>query len=169
MGWFKKFFKKWVAPIVGIAVGIFAFPVVGLMGAVAAGAAAAAVTQVGISMVTSAFDVPDYSANTADGASAKNSGVLVNKVGTNNAIPVVYGRRKIGGSRVYVSTNGTNNEDLFVVMVFCEGTINAVKKLFIDNNLVADASDLVITGNTPGPITNSDYSAGSRLTMLSNM
>ena len=153
----KKVFKKIIAPIVGLAVGFFAFPVLGLMGAIAAGAAAAAVTQVGMAMVSSSFDVPDYSQNAADGATAMNSGVLVNKIGTNQPIPVVYGYRKIGGVRVYVSTGGGNdNQYLYFVMAFCEGEINAFKKLMLDDKLVA-------SGTLTSQIDNSAYSNDERL------
>ena len=144
MGFFSKVFrkiKKFVAPIVGVIVGVVAFPVIGLMGAIAAGAAAAAVTQVGMAMVTSSFDVPDYSANVADGATAMNNGVLVNKVGTNQPIPIVYGYRRVGGTRVYVSAGGgSDNKDLYFVVVFAEGEINAFKKLMIDDKLVASGT-----------------------------
>ena len=160
MGWWSKTWKKinkWVAPVVGVIVGVVAIATgFGLITALVAGAAAAAVTQAGIGMVTSAFDVPDYSSNTADGASAINSGILVNKVGTNNPIPVVYGKRKVGGSRVFVSTNGTDNKDLYIAIVFCEGEINAFKELYLDDKLVA-------SGDLTTQIQNTAYSNESRL------
>ena len=160
MGWWSKTWKKikkWVAPVVGIIVGVVAIATgFGLITALVAGAAAAAVTQAGIGMVTSAFDVPDYSQNTADGASAVNSGILVNKVGTNNPIPVVYGKRKVGGSRVFISTDGTDNKDLYIAMVFCEGEINAFKELLFDDKLIA-------SGTLTTQIDNSAYSSESRL------
>ena len=160
MGWFSDivdWFKDKIAPIVGIIVGIVAFPVLGLMGAIAAGAAAAAVTQVGMGMVSSAFDVPDYSGNVTDGATGMNQGVLVNKVGTNQPIPVVYGYRRVGGTRVYVSAGGgSDNKDLYFVMVFAEGEINAFKKLLLDDKLVA-------SGTLTSQIDNSAYTKDSRL------
>jgi hypothetical protein len=161
MGFFKKLLrklKKVIAPLVGLAVGLAtAGAGFGLMAAVAAGAAAAAVTQVGMAMVTSSFDVPDYSQNVADGATAMNQGVLVNKVGTNQPIPVVYGYRRIGGTRVYVSTGGgSDNRDLYFVMVFAEGEINAFKKLLLDDKLVA-------SGTLTSQIDNDAYRKDSRL------
>lgn len=163
MGFFKKLFnkiKKFVAPLVGLAVGLAtAGAGFGLMAAMAAGAAAAAVTQVGMAMVTSSFDVPDYSANVADGATAMNQGVLVNKVGTNQPIPIVYGYRRVGGTRVYVSAGGgSDNKDLYFVMVFAEGEINAFKKLLLDDKLVASG-----TLTNQNQIDNDAYRKDSRL------
>ena len=48
-------------------------------------------------------------------------GTLVNFQGGSIPVPVVYGFRKIGGTRVFVSTNGTDNKYLFVAIVFAEG------------------------------------------------
>ena len=156
MGFFK-FLRKVIAPIVGIAVGVATFGAgFGIMAAVAAGAGAAAITQVGISAMTPSFDVPEYSGNTTTGATNVNTGILVNKTGTNNAIPVVYGERKIGGSRVYVSTDGTNNEDLYFAMVFCEGEIEKFKELYLDDKLIAE-------GDLTNQVNNPAYIKGGRL------
>ena len=51
-------------------------------------------------------------------------------------IPVVYGTRMIGGVRVFVSTNGTNNKYLYVAQVLAEGQINALSSILIDDNVV---------------------------------
>lgn len=121
-------------------------------------AAVAAVAAVGyaVKAMTPSFDVPDYSANTADGAESINTGILVNKTGTNKPIPVVYGRRKLGGNRVYVSTNGGDNQYLYIAMVFCEGEINAFKKLYFDDKLIAE-------GTLTTQVNNGAYSNQDRL------
>ena len=125
-------------------------------------AAVAAVAAVGyaVKAMTPSFDVPDYSSNTATGATAINRGILVNKVGTNESIPVVYGYRKVGGVRVYASTNGTDNEYLYIAMVFAEGQINAYKQLYFDDKLVAEGG---IKTDSEGGINYSAYSKDSRL------
>lgn len=48
-------------------------------------------------------------------------GTLLNFQGGSVPVPVVYGFRKIGGTRVFVSTNGTDNKYLFVAFVLAEG------------------------------------------------
>ena len=80
------------------------------------------------------------------------SGVLVSKTGTNEAIPVVYGERRIGGVRVFLDNSGTDNIYLHIVEVLCEGPIQGVRKVFFNDELVgtALASDTTV-----------DYSAGS--------
>ena len=149
-----------VGAAVGVATAAAGITILGLgvvATAIVAGVAAAAITAVGISAMTPTFDQPDYSGNTATGATAVNTGIMVNKVGTNNPIPVVYGERKIGGSRVYVSTDGTDNEYLYIAMVFCEGEINAFKELYIDDKLIAE-------GTLTTQVNNPAYSKENRLT-----
>lgn len=140
----------WVATALGI--GAVAATAVVVVAAIVVTAALVS----GISAMTPSFDEPDYSTNTADGAEAINRGILVNKTGTNNPIPVVYGKRKIGGSRVFVSTSGGDNQYLYIAMVFCEGEINAFKELLFDEKLVA-------SGTLTTQIDNSAYSSESRL------
>ena len=41
-------------------------------------------------------------------------GTLLNKQSNLAQIPVIYGRRKIGGTRVFVETSGTDNEYLYL-------------------------------------------------------
>ena len=164
MGWLRKQrdkLKDWFSGLVGGAVGFFLLPFLGPLGAIAAGLAAAAVTQAGIGMIQDAFNVPNYGANAADGASAVNNGILVNTKGTNTQIPVVYGARKLGGHIVYMSTNGTDNQSLFLVMCFAEGQINAFKELYLDDRLVANENS--IKTDDEGGITDSAYSTGDRL------
>lgn len=71
---------------------------------------------------------------------ARIQGVLVNKDGAVNHIPIVYGTRRVGGSRVFVSTNGTDNKYLYVALVLSEGQVDSYTKLYIDNNEVTMSS-----------------------------
>lgn len=91
-----------------------------------------------VSAVTSPFgmniDVPDYGIGTDQAQAIE--GVLLNKDSAVENIPIVYGQRAIGGTRVFVSTNGSNNKYLYVAMVLCEGQISGYNKLSIDDNEV---------------------------------
>ena len=84
-------------------------------------------------------------------------GTLLNFQGGSNPIPVIYGFRKVGGNRVFVSTNGTNNKYLYVAMVFCEGQIVGLSgkdALWLDDTQVPlDGVPLhgVVTEPTAGP------------------
>ena len=91
-----------------------------------------------VSAVTSPFgikmDVPDYGIGQDQTDAIQ--GVLLNKDSAVENIPVVYGKRALGGTRVFVSTNGTNNKYLYLAFVLCEGQINGLTKLYVDDNEV---------------------------------
>lgn len=74
-------------------------------------------------------DVP-----TPNSGATSPDGVVLTKAGSNLDIPVVYGHRRVGGRIVYAETNGTLNSSLFVVYAICEGEIDGVKKIFVDDN-----------------------------------
>ena len=82
-------------------------------------------------------------------------GVMVNKDTAVNPVPVVYGTRRVGGSRVFVSTDGTNNQYLYVALVLSEGQVNGYTKLFIDDNEVPLSSYAhgVVATPSSGPYT----------------
>jgi len=60
-------------------------------------------------------------------------GVQVTKQGTNVAVPVVYGFRRVGGSNIFTETNGTSNKYLYVVYALCEGEIEGVGRILIND------------------------------------
>jgi hypothetical protein len=63
-------------------------------------------------------------------------GVLVNKDSAVNPVPIVYGTRRVGGSRVFISTDGSNNKYLYIALVVSEGQVNGYTKLYLDDNEV---------------------------------
>jgi hypothetical protein len=63
-------------------------------------------------------------------------GPLLNKDSGVGNIPIIYGKRRVGGHRVFVSTNGTNNEYLYVAIVLSEGQIQGIEKFYIDDTEV---------------------------------
>ena len=111
-----------------------------------------------VSAVTSPFgmniDVPDY--DIGQDQSQAIQGVLLNKDSAISHIPIVYGERQVGGTRVFVSTNGTDNKYLYVAFVMSEGQINAFTKLFVDDNEVTLNSYAHGTQATP---TGGDYAS----------
>jgi hypothetical protein len=70
-------------------------------------------------------------------------GVLLNKESNVEPIPVIYGTRRVGGTRVFISTQdetgGDPNEYLYIAHVLCEGEINAVSQIKFDDILITDA------------------------------
>jgi predicted phage tail protein len=72
-------------------------------------------------------------------ASDFDRGYLLNKQSNVEPIPVIYGERKVGGTRVFVATSGTNNQFLYVVLVLCEGEINQIGDVYINDIISTDA------------------------------
>ena len=63
-------------------------------------------------------------------------GVLLNKISANSPIPVVYGKRKIGGNMVFCETSGTDNEYLYMIFTLAEGQCESCEKIYIDDKEV---------------------------------
>ena len=97
-----------------------------------------------ISWIDPTPDIPEF--DETDVA----QGVKLNKVSNNEPIPIVYGERRVGGTFCFVETSGSTNENLFVVMTLCEGEINGVKELVVDDKVVtlASAPTLLAHGTT---------------------
>ena len=69
-------------------------------------------------------------------------GLLVNKQSNDNNIPIIYGERLCGGSRVFVESSGNDNEFLYIALVISEGEINDIKEIIIDDKVVTWSGDL---------------------------
>ena len=82
-------------------------------------------------------EVPDFDVN-----AETEKGVLVNKSSNNAQIPIVYGRRQVGITRVFLETSGTDNNYLYMAGVLCEGEIESIDEIYIDDKLVTWASAL---------------------------
>jgi len=71
------------------------------------------------------------------------AGVLVNKESNDANIPVIYGRRRVGGTRVYVSSKdvagGDKNEYLYIALAMCEGEINSISDIEIDDVSISNS------------------------------
>lgn len=82
-------------------------------------------------------------------------GPLLNKDSGVGNLPVIYGQRRVGGYRVFISTNGTDNKYLYVALAICEGQVNSIDKIYIDDTEVPMSSYAHGTQATP---TSGDYS-----------
>ncbi len=96
-------------------------------------------------------EVPDFGTNDFE---ETERGILVNKQSNNSSIPVVYGERLIGGTRVFIQTSGTDNEFLYVALVLCEGEINSIEEIRVDDKVVTFSGAL--TDNTQRTVASSD-------------
>ena len=96
-------------------------------------------------------EIPDYGTNDFD---ATEKGILVNKQSNNSSIPVVYGERLIGGTRVFIETSGTDNTYLYVALVLCEGEINSIEEIRVDEKVVT--FDGALSDNVQRNVASSD-------------
>jgi len=82
-------------------------------------------------------DIPDFATNSFDDFE---KGLLVNKQSNDSNIPVIYGERLVGGTRVFVESSGTDNQYLYIALVLSEGEINSIEEILIDEKPVTFAS-----------------------------
>ena len=81
-------------------------------------------------------------------------GILVNKQSNDATIPVVYGTRLVGGTRVFVETTGTDNTHLYICLVLCEGEINGITEIRVDDKVVTFTG--AMADNTQRTVATSD-------------
>ena len=92
------------------------------------------------------------------------SNVLVNKQSNNDPIYVLYGKQRMGGTRVFIeSSDGSGNTDgttkFNMVVAMCEGEIGTVKQMYFNDTVVWDVDD----GTTPG-VLSANSSGGYTMT-----
>ena len=90
---------------------------------------------------------------------AEATGVLVNKQSNNANIPVVYGTRLLGGTRVFLETSGTDNQYLYGALVLCEGEVNAITKILVEDKEVTFSGSF----SDGGTITSNDSRFGDTI------
>ena len=99
------------------------------------------VVQTAISWITPSF--PNFDASFGDSPMDNyEQGLLLNKQSNDASIPVVYGERMLGGTRVFLETSGADNTYLYMALVLCEGEINSIEQIYVDDKLVSWASSL---------------------------
>jgi hypothetical protein len=65
---------------------------------------------------------------------ARQDGVLVQRQGSREWIPVIYGYRKVGGKIIFAETGSDNNQYLWVSYVFSEGPVEGINEVWLDDN-----------------------------------
>ena len=109
-------------------------------------------------------EIPDFGTNEFDDFE---KGVLLNKQSNDANIPVVYGTRLLGGTRVFVETSGDDNTYLYVALVLSEGQINNITAIKVDDKEVT--FDGSFADNTQIDVDSSDanfYKDGESLIRL---
>ena len=88
-----------------------------------------------ISWIIPIPDIPDIEQNEFE------KGILVNKQSNNASVPIVYGTRLLGGTRTFIEVEGNTNQYLYICLVLCEGEINNILKVKVDD------SDVTFSGS----------------------
>jgi hypothetical protein len=96
-------------------------------------------------------EVPDFGDSYQDNFE---KGLLINKQSNDASIPVVYGERLVGGTRVFVETSGSDNTYLYITLVLSEGEISDISEIIIDDKTVTWSADLA--DNTQVTVNSSD-------------
>jgi len=81
-------------------------------------------------------------------------GILLNKQSNDANIPVIYGERLTGGTRVFMETSGTDNTYLYMAIVMSEGEINSIEEILVDDKVVTWSGALA--DNTQVTVNSSD-------------
>ena len=124
MGWLSDFFSDPVGTTIGT---------IGQIGQ-----SIIDVTIGAIGDVVSWFvEIPEFD-DQAD-AAAQYEGVLVNKQSNIATIPVIYGQRKVGGTRVFIGSSGADNIYLYMVLALSEGEIHSIGDVYINDVLSTDS------------------------------
>ena len=84
-------------------------------------------------------EIEDFGTNSFDDFER---GLLINKQSNDSNIPVIYGERLVGGTRVFMETSGTDNTYLYMSIVMAEGEINDIEEIRVDDKVVTWASAL---------------------------
>lgn len=58
---------------------------------------------------------------------------LITKFGSTNKLPVIYGQQRVAGVIVYEGASGDNNKYLHVVYALCEGEIESIDEIWLDD------------------------------------
>jgi hypothetical protein len=93
-------------------------------------------------------DIPDFE------TPEEEKGVLINKSSNNAQIPIIYGRRQVGITRVFLESSGTDNQYLYMAGVVCEGEVEEIEEIYIDDKEVT--FDGALTDGTVREVDSSD-------------
>jgi hypothetical protein len=108
-----------------------------------------------ISWVAPTPETPDFSDELSN---QQAQGILLNKQSNNAHLPVVYGTRLLGGTRIFLETS-TNNTYLYGALVLCEGEINGITKIYFNDQEVTFGSGF----SNGGIVTSNDSRFGTTI------
>jgi Putative phage tail protein len=72
-------------------------------------------------------------------SAARSQGIMLNTSSTVEALPIIYGTRKVGGTRALLEVSGTSNDYLHLVIALGEGEIDGTTEIYLDDVNILDA------------------------------
>ena len=132
---------------------VIATAILGVGASALAIAVTAAVISVGLSYLSKSLFSPSggQGAEENEVPEQADQGILANKTSNNAPVPVIYGYRKVGGSKIFQNCTN-NNKDFWMVIVLGEGEIEGIQKLYVDDSEVTLSS---LNANTHLTVTKS--------------
>lgn len=100
--------------------------------------------QIAAYVVAQSMKPSEQETDLASQTTTTNNGILVNTESTDEALPLVYGRARVGINRVYRATSDTDNKYLHIVGTIAEGEIEgvvqeeSVDQIWLDDTLISD-------------------------------
>lgn len=127
--------------LVGMAAGAVVSSAIGggILGAIASGVTSMVVGKVLGGAVSKSDPQQNQTQQSATPVAQAERGVLLNTASTIDPIPVIYGKRRIGGTRCLTETSGSSNTYLHLIIAHCEGEVDGVTALYFDNVASTDA------------------------------
>ncbi len=132
---------------------VIATAILGVGASALAIAVTAAVISVGLSYLSKTLFSPSggQAAEENEVPEQADQGILANKTSNNAPVPLIYGYRKVGGSKIFQNCTN-NNKDFWMVIVLGEGEIEGIQKLYVDDSEVTLSS---LNANTHLTVTKS--------------
>jgi hypothetical protein len=82
-------------------------------------------------------------------------GQLLNKSSNVANIPVIYGKRLVGGTRAFVSTGGNKkNQYMYIVLALSEGEVESIDKIYVNDKIQTGSA---VSGKPYKKVTTGDY------------
>tara|TARA_R110001632_G_scaffold158858_1_gene277034 strand:- start:25 stop:1458 length:1434 start_codon:yes stop_codon:yes gene_type:complete len=134
---------------VGVSAAVATIVATVAVGVVAAAGAVAIANKLAKAMT------PDMG-SAADFAGTGSQGIMVNKTGSAQSIPVIYGETRTGGIRVFAETSGTDNLYLHMAFAIAEGEIDKCTHVYF-NGIEAG----VLQGDSNGVSDHGNWSINS--------
>lgn len=110
---------------VGVSAAVATVAATVVVGVVAAAGAVAIANKLAKSMTPELGTAAEFDTQGAQG-------IMVNKTGSSQSLPVIYGKTRTGGVRVFAETSGTDNVYLHLVFAIGEGEMNKCSAIYFD-------------------------------------